>query len=180
MVVRDLARVNGLEYRDADRLAKTVPDDLGINIDGALEKSSELREAIRKDATARKIIDQGRIIEGMVRNTGKHACGIIIADRTLTDLVPMCLQEGDRTTQYAKGPVEDLGLLKMDFLGLKNLTVIADAEQFIRRREGQEAFSIEEIPLDDAATLPSSTRAGPPGSSSWSPPACRASAGRSG
>ena len=153
MVVRDLARVNGLEYRDADRLAKTVPDDLGIDIDGALEKSSELREAIRKDATARKIIDQGRIIEGMVRNTGKHACGIIIADRTLTDLVPMCLQEGDRTTQYAKGPVEDLGLLKMDFLGLKNLTVIADAERFIRRREGQEAFSIEEIPLDDAATF---------------------------
>ena len=153
MVVRDLARVNGLDYKEGDRLAKMVPDDLGISMDGAIQKSPELREAIRKDEVARKIVDQGRVIEGMVRNTGKHACGIIIADRRLTDLVPVCLQEGDLTTQYAKGPVEDLGLLKMDFLGLKNLTVIADAESFIRRGRGLPDFRIEEVPLEDAKTF---------------------------
>ncbi|MBC2600713.1 DNA polymerase III subunit alpha [Puniceicoccus vermicola] len=153
MVVRDLARVNGLEYKDADRLAKMVPDDLGISMAGAIEKSQDLREAIKTDPIARKIVDQGKVIEGMVRNTGKHACGIIIADRKLTDLVPVCLQEGDLTTQYAKGPVEDLGLLKMDFLGLKNLTVISDAESFIRTSHNKPDFRIEDISLEDQATF---------------------------
>ncbi|MEM0965449.1 MAG: DNA polymerase III subunit alpha [Verrucomicrobiota bacterium] len=153
MVVRDLARVNGVEYKDADRLAKMVPDDLGITMKDAIKKSPELQEAIKTDAIARKIVDQGKVIEGMVRNTGKHACGIIISDRRLTDLVPVCLQEGDLTTQYAKGPVEDLGLLKMDFLGLKNLTVIADAEEFIRTSRELPDFSIEGVPLDDQATF---------------------------
>jgi len=153
MVVRDLARVNGLEYKDADRLAKMVPDDLGITMEGAIQKSPDLREAIKNDPIARKIVEQGRVIEGMVRNTGKHACGIIIADRNLTDLVPVCLQEGDLTTQYAKGPVEDLGLLKMDFLGLKNLTVIADAEESIRTTRNRPDFKIENITLEDQATF---------------------------
>ncbi len=153
MVVRDLARVNGLDYKDGDRLAKMVPDDLGITMEEAIRKSPDLRESIRKDAVARKIVDQGRIVEGMVRNTGKHACGIIIADRKLTELVPVCLQEGDLTTQYAKGPVEDLGLLKMDFLGLKNLTVISDAEFFIRHTRDQPDFRIEDISLEDQTTF---------------------------
>tara|TARA_R100000027_G_scaffold10969_4_gene7833 strand:- start:5344 stop:7563 length:2220 start_codon:yes stop_codon:yes gene_type:complete len=153
MVVRDLARVNGLEYKDADRLAKMVPDDLGITMAGAIEKSGDLRNAIKTDPVARKIVQQGKVIEGMVRNTGKHACGIIIADRKLTDLVPVCLQEGDLTTQYAKGPVEDLGLLKMDFLGLKNLTVISDAEEFIRFTHDKPDFKIDDITLEDQATF---------------------------
>ncbi len=153
MVVRDLARVNGVEYKEADRLAKMVPDDLGITMEGAIEKSPDLRESMKTNAITRKIIEQGKVIEGMVRNTGKHACGIIIADRRLTDLVPVCLQEGDLTTQYAKGPVEDLGLLKMDFLGLKNLTVISDAEEFIRTARNQEDFRIEDITLEDQATF---------------------------
>jgi DNA polymerase-3 subunit alpha len=88
----------------------------------------------------------------MVRNTGKHACGIIVGDQPLTNLVPVTLQEGDLTTQYAKGPVEDLGMLKCDFLGLKTLTVIADAQDHIRRKDGFADFDIEKVPLDDAKT----------------------------
>ena len=153
MVVRDLARVNGLEFKDGDRIAKMIPDELGITMEQSIQKSPDLREAIKNDPVTRKIIAQGRVIEGMVRNTGKHACGIIIADRKLTDLVPVCLQEGDLTTQYAKGPVEDLGLLKMDFLGLKNLTVISDAEEAIRTTRGKPDFRIEDIPLEDQATF---------------------------
>lgn len=153
MIVRDLARVNALEYKESDRIAKMVPDDLGMNFEKAIEKSTELKEAMKSDPLVRKIIEQGKVVEGMVRNTGKHACGIIIGDRPITDLVPVCLQEGDLTTQYAKGPVEDLGLLKMDFLGLKTLTVISDAERSIQATRGKSDFSIEDVSLDDAKTF---------------------------
>jgi len=102
---------------------------------------------------AKKIVEQGYVIEGMVRNTGKHACGIIIGDQPIHNLVPVTLQEGDLTTQYAKGPAEDLGLLKMDFLGLKTLTVISDAETSVRRLEGMADFDIEKITLEDEKTF---------------------------
>ena len=102
---------------------------------------------------AASIIETGRVIEGMVRNSGKHACGMIIADRPLTEIIPVTIQEGDLTTQYAKDPVEKLGLLKMDFLGLKTLTVIDDAQRLVRRHRGLPAFDIEKVPLDDPATF---------------------------
>ena len=152
MVVRDLARVMDVEYARANALAKMVPDDLNISLDDAVKKSLELQAEIQSDPIVAEIIEQGKVIEGMVRNTGKHACGIIIGDQPLTNLVPMTLQEGDLTTQYAKGPVEDLGMLKCDFLGLKTLTVIADAQDHIRRRRGYENFDIEKVPLDDPRT----------------------------
>lgn len=152
MVVRDLARVMDMEYADANRLAKMVPDDLNISLEDAINKSGELQQAIKADPKVAEIVRQGKVIEGMVRNTGKHACGIIIGDQPLTNLVPVCLQEGDLTTQYAKGPVEDLGMLKCDFLGLKTLTVIADAQDHIRRIPGREQFDIEKVPLDDEKT----------------------------
>ena len=152
MVVRDLARVMDVEYARANQLAKMVPDDLNISLDGAVEKSLELQGEISKDPVVAEIVEQGHVIEGMVRNTGKHACGIIVGDQPLTNLVPVTLQEGDLTTQYAKGPVEDLGMLKCDFLGLKTLTVIADAQDHIRRRKGMEGFDIEKVPLDDLKT----------------------------
>ncbi|MGF1485003.1 MAG: DNA polymerase III subunit alpha [Opitutales bacterium] len=153
MIVRDLARINDLPFADADRLAKMVPDELNISLEDAVIRSSDLASEVKTNPTARRIVDQGKIIEGMVRNTGKHACGIIIGDRPLTELVPVTLQEGDLTTQYAKGPVEDLGLLKMDFLGLKTLTVIADAQENVRRTRGQADFDIELVPLEDPATF---------------------------
>jgi len=151
-VVRDLARVMSVPYADANRIAKMVPDDLNISLEKALEKSQELQAEKRQNQIVDDILKQGEVIEGMVRNTGKHACGIIIGDQPLTNLVPLTLQEGDLTTQYAKGPVEDLGMLKADFLGLKTLTVLSDAQDHVRRSTGQPQFEIEKVPFDDAPT----------------------------
>ncbi len=153
MVVRDLARVLDLPYAEANRIAKMVPDDLNISLTDAVAKSHELSAEMNRNPVVKEIIRQGKVIEGMVRNTGKHACGIIIGDQPLTNLVPVTLQEGDLTTQYAKGPVEDLGMLKADFLGLKTLTVIADAQDHIRRTTGMKDFDVEKIPLDDEKTF---------------------------
>ncbi|MGF1450301.1 MAG: DNA polymerase III subunit alpha [Opitutales bacterium] len=153
MIVRDLARINDLPFADADRLAKMVPDELNISLADAVNRSADLAAEVKRNDVARQIVEQGKVIEGMVRNTGKHACGIIIGDRPLTELVPVTLQEGDLTTQYAKGPVEDLGLLKMDFLGLKTLTVIADAQENVRRTRNLPSFDIEQVPLDDPETF---------------------------
>ena len=153
MVVRDLARVNNIEYSVADKIAKMIPDEINITIEEAMNKSSELAREVRDNPIAKKIIEEGKVIEGMVRNTGKHACGIIIADRKIAELVPVTLQEGALTTQYPKGPSEDLGLLKMDFLGLKTLTIISDAENYIQTIRGNEEFNIEKIPLDDPLTF---------------------------
>lgn len=152
MVVRDLARVMDIEYTEANKIAKMVPDDLNITLEKAIEKSFDLQAAIKADKRVEEIVRQGKVIEGMVRNTGKHACGIIVGDQPLTNLVPVTLQEGDLTTQYAKGPVEELGMLKCDFLGLKTLTVIADAQDHIRRLPGNAGFDVEKVPLDDPKT----------------------------
>lgn len=153
MVVRDLARVNDIPYSEADRVAKMIPDDIGITLEEALEKSAELKAEIKISTKIAEIIEQGKIIEGMVRNTGTHAAGIIIADRPLTELIPVTLQEGVLTTQYPKDPVEQLGLLKIDFLGLKTLTVIADAEENVRRVRGKRYFNIERVTFDDVKTF---------------------------
>ena len=101
-----------------------------------MEKSPEFREECKRNPIAKQIIETGKVIEGMVRNVGTHAAGVIIADRPLKELVPLTTQDGILTTQFPKDPVEDLGLLKMDFLGLKTLTVIAAAEKHIREKEG--------------------------------------------
>jgi len=153
MVIRDMARVNDVPLAEADKLAKMIPDELNISLEDSVKKSKELRDEIARNPVAKKIVEQGYVIEGMVRNTGKHACGIIIGDQPIHNLVPVTLQEGDLTTQYAKGPAEDLGLLKMDFLGLKTLTVISDAETSVRRLEGMADFDIEKITLEDEKTF---------------------------
>ncbi len=152
MIVRDLARVNDVPFADADKIAKMIPDELNISLEASVEKSAELRGEISRNPIAKTIIEQGKVIEGMVRNTGKHACGVIIGDRPIRELVPVTLQEGDLTTQYPKGPSEDLGLLKMDFLGLKTLTVISDAQDNVRRTRNLPDFDIEKIGLDDPKT----------------------------
>ncbi|MDR2629024.1 MAG: DNA polymerase III subunit alpha [Puniceicoccales bacterium] len=153
MVIRDLCRVYDIPYEDADRIAKMVPDDLGITIENAITKSAELRNERQRNALIGKILDEGKILEGMVRNTGTHACGIIIADRPTEDLVPVTVQDNVLCTQYAKEAVEELGLLKMDFLGLKTLTVIDLAERNIRRRLGLENFSVSNVGLEDEDTF---------------------------
>ena len=153
MVVRDLARIRDLPFIETNRLAKLVPDDINISLEDALKKSNELREEVAINPQAASIIETGRVIEGMVRNSGKHACGMIIADRPLTDIIPVTMQEGDLTTQYAKDPVEKLGLLKMDFLGLKTLTIIDDAQKLVRKHRRQADFDIEKLGFDDAKTF---------------------------
>ena len=153
MIVRDLARVNEIPYAEADQLAKMVPDELNISLEDAVLKSDDLRSATKTNPIANRIVEHGKVIEGMVRNTGKHACGIIIGDQPLTNLVPVTMQEGDLTTQYPKGPVEDLGLLKMDFLGLKTLTVIYDSQENVKKTKNLPDFDIEKIPLHDKKTF---------------------------
>ena len=153
MVIRDVARVRDLPYAEADKLAKMIPDDLNISLEDALTKSPELASEYEKNPIAKQIIDTGRVIEGMVRNSGTHAAGVIIADRPLKELVPLTTQDGILTTQYPKDPVEELGLLKMDFLGLKTLTVISEAESHIRKKEGFEDFRVADASLEDEATF---------------------------
>jgi DNA polymerase-3 subunit alpha len=151
MVVRDVSRVHDLPFAEADRLAKMIPDELNIELKAAIEKSAELRNEYERNPVAKKILEQGLVLEGMVRNTGKHAAGIIITDKPLDEFVPLTLQEGDVTVQYDMNAVGKLGLLKMDFLGLKTLTVIADAVANVRRTAKPD-FDIETIPLDDPKT----------------------------
>jgi len=153
MIVRDLARINDLSYDEGDRLAKMIPDVLNITLEDSVKDSKELQAAMRERPIVQEIIDEGKVIEGMVRNTGKHAAGIIITDQPVTEFLPVTLQEGALTTQYEKKTSEKLGLLKMDFLGLKTLTVIADAEANVRLTHPDTPFSIEEVPLDDPATF---------------------------
>jgi DNA polymerase-3 subunit alpha len=153
MVIRDVARVRDLPYAEADKLAKMIPDDLNISLEDALAKSPELAGEYKNNPIAKQIVDTGRVIEGMVRNSGTHAAGVIIADRPLKELVPLTKQDGILTTQYPKDPVEELGLLKMDFLGLKTLTVISETEAHIRKKEGLEEFRVTGVPLEDAPTF---------------------------
>lgn len=153
MVLRDVCRVYDVPYEEANRLAKLVPDDLHVTLSDALARSPELRMEQENHPLIAKIISECLVLEGMVRNIGTHACGIIISDKPADELIPVTLQEGALTTQYAKEAVEELGLLKMDFLGLKTLTVIDLAERSIRRRKGYENFDISKIPLDDKATF---------------------------
>lgn len=153
MVVRDIARVRDLPYAEADKLAKMIPDDLNITLEQALEKSPEFKEECKKNPIAKQIIETGQVIEGMVRNVGTHAAGVIIADRPLKEFVPLTTQDGVLTTQFPKDPVEDLGLLKMDFLGLKTLTVIAAAEKHIREKEGFSDFRVADVSIEDEKTF---------------------------
>jgi DNA polymerase-3 subunit alpha len=152
MVLRDLCRVHDIPYAEANRMAKMVPDDLKITLEAALQKSPELQQEVRRNLVAQKIIEEGKIIEGMVRNTGSHACGILISDRPIEQHIPVCLQEGSLTTQFSMEPVGELGLLKMDFLGLKTLTVIADVERHVQVLTQQPEFHVLNIPLNDVAT----------------------------
>jgi DNA polymerase-3 subunit alpha len=151
MVVRDVSRVHDLPFAEADRLAKMIPDELNISLEDSLKKSAELKSEYDRNPVAKKIIDQGLVLEGMVRNTGKHAAGIIITEQPLDEFVPLTSQEGDVTVQFDMGAVGKLGLLKMDFLGLKTLTVISDAVENVRRTARPD-FELDSRGLDDPKT----------------------------
>src|SRR6184192_2684071 len=152
-VVRDVGRVMGWSYRDADRIAKMIPNELNITLDAALEKNPELKRAVAAEPPTRELFEYAKVLEGLSRNAGVHAAGVVIADRDLSDYIPLCrdVKGNDVISQYPMGPLNDLGLLKMDFLGLKTLTVIEDTLALIRKREPN--FSLKNIPLDDTAAF---------------------------
>jgi DNA polymerase III subunit alpha len=151
-VVRDVARVMGLSYGDGDRLAKMIPNDLKMTLEKALKQSPELKTAYETEDVTRELIDTALILEDLTRNSSVHAAGVVIGDQPLVNLLPLKEDEdGTLVTQYAMNPVGDLGLLKMDFLGLKTLTVIRNACEMAKRTQGVD-IDIDHLPLDDKKT----------------------------
>src|SRR6058998_192574 len=163
---RDAARVLGLDYGAGDRLAKMIPDPImgrPPSFDDCLKPGEELARAYRDDPQAKRIVDVARGLEGIVRNSSIHAAAVVIADRPLTDIVPLQLAEdrgevgedGTRlyrtVTQYSMKPIEEIGLLKMDFLGLRNLDVIESALEIIGQSTGERP-DMTRLPLDDPKT----------------------------
>jgi DNA polymerase-3 subunit alpha len=155
-VVRDVGRVLGMPYGYVDRIAKLVPFQLGITLEKALVESDELKNAYETEDEVRTLIDVARPLEGLVRNAGTHAGGVVIAPSDLTDFMPLyCEPDGGTLTQFDKDDVESIGLVKFDFLGLKTLTIIDRAVKSInldRSQENLDPVLIDEIPLDDPTT----------------------------
>lgn len=147
--IRDVGRALGMPYGDVDKVAKLVPAELNITLEKALAESAEIRAAYQQDADIKKLIDMAGLLEGMPRHASTHAAGVVITREPLTHYVPLYkASDGPLTTQFAKDQVEELGLLKMDLLGLRTLTVIADALMLIREGGGPD-INIDDIPLDD-------------------------------
>ena len=149
--IRDVARVMGLSYQKADSVAKLVPMELHITLEQALEKSNELKNLYDSDPEVKRLLDTAVKIEGMPRNSSTHAAGVVIARDSVEKYVPLAKNDDTIVTQYTMTTLEELGLLKMDFLGLRNLTVISDAEKMIRQYEPN--FSVANVPMDDKETF---------------------------
>ncbi|MEM7248465.1 MAG: DNA polymerase III subunit alpha [Acidobacteriota bacterium] len=151
--IRDVGRVMNMTFGEVDRVAKLVPDELGITLEKAIETSPGLAELQREDERVARLLTTARQLEGLARNPGIHAAAVIIAPCPLTELVPLFKTNRDEiTTQFAKDEAEDVGLLKMDFLGLKTLTVIHDALGSIERSTGEKIDQYE-LPMDDDKTF---------------------------
>jgi len=150
--IKDCGRAMDMPYGDVDRIAKLIPATIGITIDKALEEQPELAKIYASDAQIRELIDTAKKLEGLVRGSGVHAAGVVIAPRALTELVPIAKTKNDEiVTAYDMKAIEKMGLLKMDFLGLTTLTVITDALKLIEQNRGV-VLDIETIPLDDKET----------------------------
>jgi len=157
-VVRDVARVQGKSYGLADRLSKMIPFEVGMTLSKALEQEEPLRQFLADDDQAQEIWDMAEQLEGITRNVGKHAGGVVIAPSQLTDFSPLYCDEagGGLVTQYDKGDVEEAGLVKFDFLGLRTLTIIDWAVKIIdvqRAKLGEQPLDIMQIPLQDPASF---------------------------
>jgi len=153
--VRDVARALGFPYSLGDTIAKLIPmgqQGFKVTIANALEEVDELKELYDTDEDAQEVIDMAQKIEGCARHISVHAAGVVIAPDELTKYTPLQEEDGNMITQYDMHSVEDAGLIKFDFLGLKNLSILADAIERVDRRHG-EKIDIEEIPLDDEDTF---------------------------
>ncbi len=136
LAVRDVGRALNISYADTDRVAKLIPNELGMTIDRALELSAELKALYESDERVKELIDTSRAIEGLSRHSGTHAAGVVITKEPIVEYVPLQTNDDVITTQFVKDTIESLGLLKMDFLGLKNLTIIENAVKIIEKTRG--------------------------------------------
>ncbi len=151
-VVRDVGRVMGLSYGECDRLAKMIPNELKMTLKKALEQNAEFKQAYETEEVTRELIDTAFILEDLTRNSSVHAAGVVIGPEPLVNLLPLKQDEdGTIVTQYAMGPVGDLGLLKMDFLGLKTLTVIRNTCEMVKEIKGMD-IDVDNLPLNDQKT----------------------------
>ena len=152
--VRDVGRVLNVSYADTDAVAKQVPSGpgaLNMTLDEALKLSKPLREMYESDETVKRLIDTAKALEGMPRHASTHAAGVVITERPVYEYVPLAKNDESVVCQYTMTTLEELGLLKMDFLGLRNLTVLEDAAVLVRRREPD--FRVETMPEDDPETF---------------------------
>ncbi len=157
-VVRDVGRVMGQPYGFVDRIAKQIPFEIGMTLSKALEESDELKASYENDEEVTAILDMALSLEGLARNAGKHAGGVVISPTVLTDFSPLYCEEGGAgvVTQFDKDDVEAVGLVKFDFLGLRTLTIIDWAVKHVNQRravENEAPLEIEHLPLDDKATF---------------------------
>ncbi len=148
--VRDVGRALDIPYATCDKVAKLIPQSMGMTIERAMEGSRELRDLYSGDPLVKELIDMAKNLEGMPRHASTHAAGVVISDKPVAEYVPLAVNDQSVVTQFTMTSLEELGLLKMDFLGLRNLTVIKETEEFIRKRGID--FNIEKIPLDDKET----------------------------
>ena len=151
-VVRDVGRVMGLAYADVDRIAKMIPPDPNLTLKDALESESELKNLYKNDPQITKLIVTALSLEGLNRHASTHAAGVVITDKPLDNYMPLFeTQDGQITTGYSMTVLEKIGLLKVDFLGLRTLTVIDQTQKIIQKTRGQN-IDIDNIPLDDSNT----------------------------
>ena len=136
MVIRDVARVLDYPYSDCDRIAKMIPNEIHITIKKAMEQNKELKDKYDTDPQVRKILDVAMALEGMPRQASTHACGVVITKDPVDTYVPLYVRDGQVNTQYIMTTLEELGLLKMDFLGLRNLTVIQNTIDMVKENYG--------------------------------------------
>ena len=149
--IRDVGRALGIPYNTVDTVSKMIPRELGMTIEKALTKNQELKALYDKDAKIRELVDTAKSVEGMPRHTSTHAAGVVITDKPVDRYVPLARNDESVVTQYTMTTIEELGLLKMDFLGLRTLTVISDTVKSVRENNIPD-FDIEKISLDDKAT----------------------------
>ena len=154
-VIRDVGRVMDLPYAYVDSLAKMIPNELNITIEKALQMNPDLRKAYETDEQVRELIDMSKRLEGLPRHTSMHAAGVVICSRPAEELVPLSRgADGSITTQFTMTTIEELGLLKMDFLGLRTLTVLQDAVRLVKQSKGIE-IDLDHIDFDDKKVLSS-------------------------
>ncbi len=150
-VIRDVGRVMGISYPEVDRLAKLIPMELNVTIEQALEKEPKLKELVTADPRINQLIETSKALEGLTRHASTHAAGVVISDVPLTEYTPLFKTDDQVTTQYSMTSLEHIGLLKMDFLGLKTLTVIDDTIKIVKRTRGIE-IKMSEVSFEDQAT----------------------------